>query len=534
MIKQIIFKKTNSLIPEELLINFDEKINIIIGPKGGGKSTLFDLLASIKVGYIPKNVIDALKDFGLEFGKAVKFNNEVINFNQLSKKTKKEMLLDFGNRDDVIFQDDPIKKNINNLTEIEKQKTEYIQTLINKSPIISELIEKIRVFYNDMETISIMNNKSEINWSNAFQIKTKNDNKTRLIINLSYKDTEINSKLRNELRDIKEVIENSENQIIELNKMQNKSFINIYNDDKFNNDYLKNINNLIKEHKDFLILLQKRMVFINKIKLMIISFDIAYKNVIENIKKVDFAGEGLKAYEKQAQDYFKNFAQVICKQKSSFEELINQEIVLDFKDEIINTSLLSYKIDSIVKLNLEQIISILKVVLHTPTSVSDISKWLLELIKKGLKDFNVEKISNNIAKMLKEYVKVFAEGKDYDTMSLGQKSIYGIKYKFNSSIDKILFLDQPEDNLDNYTIATSILNLLAKKEKQVFIVTHNANIGILSNPQKIIVADLNNKQQQYYEANLKDINNNELSSTHYLEGGIEFLERRYKKIKGEK
>ena len=124
MIKQIIFKKTNSLIPEELLINFDEKINIIIGPKGGGKSTLFDLLASIKVGYIPKNVIDALKDFGLEFGKAVKFNNEVINFNQLSKKTKKEMLLDFGNRDDVIFQDDPMKKNKNNLTGHEKQKTE--------------------------------------------------------------------------------------------------------------------------------------------------------------------------------------------------------------------------------------------------------------------------------------------------------------------------------------------------------------------------------------------------------------------------
>lgn len=533
MIRQIVFKKTNSLIDELLLINFDKKINVIIGPKGGGKSTLFDLLASIKMGYISKNVIDALKDFGLEFVKAIKFNNEIINVNQLTKKTKKEMLADFSNRDDVIFQDDPIKKNINNLAEIEKEKIEYVQKLITKSKIIDELIEKIRVFYNGMVEISNMNKDNEINWSNAFQITSKNDNKTRLIIDLSYKSNEMIARINNEEFNLDNLIKNSENQKIELEKMKILNFSNIQNDEHFNKKFLENIDNLIDNHKNLLKILKSRKQFINKIRRIINSFNTAYKSVIENIKKSDFDGEGLKAYEKHAQDYFKIFAQVIVKQKKSFEELINQEVVLEFKEEVLDVALLSYKIDSKVNLNLEQIISILKVVLHTPTSVSDISKWLLEIIKKGPKHFDVAKISNNISKTLKDHVKVLAEGKDYDTMSLGQKSIYGIKYKFNSSMNKILFLDQPEDNLDNYTIATNILNMLSEKNKQVFIVTHNANIGILSNPNKIIVADLDSDGQQYYEAKLSDAKK-ELSSTHYLEGGIEFLERRYNKIKGDK
>ena len=552
MIKQIIFNKTNSLQASNLIINFDEKTNVIIGPKGGGKSTMFDLVAGIQKGYISKNVTEALKDFGLVFSKAIKFNNEIINVNQLSTKTKKEMLTDFENRDDVIFQDDPIKKNINNLTEIDKQKKGYVQNLIDKSPIILDLIKKIEHFYNGMEKISKMNNQNEINWTNSFQVKGKIEDKNKIIIKLNYNDTDIKQKINIEQRYLNNIIKNSEEQKVELEKYKSLNFngvleeryespnINLINE-KFVQNFKEVSNTLAKDYVNFLLVIENRKSFINKINNMVNSFKFAYKKTIEEIKRNDFQGVGLKAYERQAQDYFKKLAHEIFQQKKIFEELINNDVVLNFENDELNNqtnnSLLSYKIDSMVTLDQDKIVDILKIVLPTPGgSISDISKWLLNLIKNGPKDFDRKKISNCISRNLKEFVKVFAEGKDYDKMSLGQKSIYGIKYKFNSSIDKILFLDQPEDNLDNYTIATNILDMIAQKSQQVFIVTHNANIGILTNPGKVIVADLNNENNQYYEANNISQNTDiaESASAHYLEGGIDFLEKRYMKIKGEK
>lgn len=118
---------------------------------------------------------------------------------------------------------------------------------------------------------------------------------------------------------------------------------------------------------------------------------------------------------------------------------------------------------------------------------------------------------------------------------MGQRSIYGIKYKLKRSYNQDLFLDQPEDNLDNNTIATTILDLIKeRKEQQVFIVTHNANIGILSNPEKVIVADLNNKLNPYQEGAISiDKQNNDTTTTFYLEGGFKYLEARYIKAKGD-
>ena len=104
-----------------------------------------------------------------------------------------------------------------------------------------------------------------------------------------------------------------------------------------------------------------------------------------------------------------------------------------------------------------------------------------------------------------------------------------MKYKFNRSLNQDLFLDQQEDNLDNNTIATEVLDLIKeKKDQQVFIVTHNANIGILTNPSQIIVANLNNEEEPYKISNILEIINEE--SANYLEGGKEYLEKRYNKI----
>ena len=89
MIKEIIFKNTKDFSAKSISLSLAPNVNVIIGPKGGGKSTLFDLIAGLKNNYISENVIKALESYHLKFEKAIKYSNEEILFSQLSKKKKK-------------------------------------------------------------------------------------------------------------------------------------------------------------------------------------------------------------------------------------------------------------------------------------------------------------------------------------------------------------------------------------------------------------------------------------------------------------
>lgn len=113
----------------------------------------------------------------------------------------------------------------------------------------------------------------------------------------------------------------------------------------------------------------------------------------------------------------------------------------------------------------------------------------------------MNKLYNGFVKQLEPYVSIYADEMDYTTMSLGQRSIFGIKYKYNRSFNNNLFLDQPEDNLDNYTIAHDLIQMINKKPRgtQIFIVTHNANIGLLTHAKQIIVANLNDTKGKQYQ-----------------------------------
>lgn len=537
MIKEIIFKKTDDFSHPDFSIKLSKKINVIIGPKGGGKSTLFDLIAGLKHNYISDNVVEALKNYDLKFVKAIKYNNEEIIFEHLTKKKSKDKEEDYENRYDVIYQDDNIKKNLNKIKEIDDAKIKYLKKQINNSNSIKKIIsnlENIHKYSNSL--INLNENKNvDINWSNTFKMdQIKDTNEFNLIMKINYKEMNIKKEIeqqKNKFNDLKDSIEQL-NKKIEKFESSNPEIIK----EQYFNDDLKQM--LIKsrdENYKIIDLLIKRINKLERIKNLTFIFEKSYKRTIDKIKANNDSSVLLKEYQKKAREHFIEISKNTFNLIKEFEKWKSEEIYLNIENDLNQDTPLIYKINENIKLNYDIKDEILKEFLYSPKSGTKekVWNWIKSSMKKPPTEFEEDKIKDKLVKNLKDEVKVLVnidnQQKDYESLSLGQRSIYGLRYKFNKSKFDNLYLDQPEDNLDNNTIAEEILDLIKQKDKnQVVIVTHNANIGILSKPEVIIIANLNDKEKPYKVFDVKEeINKN---SAYYLEGGLEFLEQRYNKI----
>jgi len=80
------------------------------------------------------------------------------------------------------------------------------------------------------------------------------------------------------------------------------------------------------------------------------------------------------------------------------------------------------------------------------------------------------------------------------TMTAGKQALFALKLILGESEDKWpLLIDQPEDDLDSRSIYDHIVPFLKKKkkERQIIMVSHNANLVIGSDSEQIIVSNRN-------------------------------------------
>jgi len=104
-------------------------------------------------------------------------------------------------------------------------------------------------------------------------------------------------------------------------------------------------------------------------------------------------------------------------------------------------------------------------------------------------------------------------GKDLDALSPGLKGValLILYLELDKDDNRPILIDQPEENLDNRFIYTTLVKYFtrAKKHRQVLIATHNANLVVNTDSEQVIVAN--------FEKEKKD----QPSIISYVSGGLE-------------
>jgi len=124
-------------------------------------------------------------------------------------------------------------------------------------------------------------------------------------------------------------------------------------------------------------------------------------------------------------------------------------------------------------------------------------------------------------------VKILYHGKALEKHSIGQRASALMLFILTQQDNDVIIIDQPEDDLDNQVIYKEVIHTI--KEKKPFIqfifATHNANIPVLGDAEKIIVTSYQDNKIAMDEGNI-DCPNTHTEVVDIMEGGKEAFEKR--------
>jgi len=189
------------------------------------------------------------------------------------------------------------------------------------------------------------------------------------------------------------------------------------------------------------------------------------------------------------------------------------------------------------------------VLVNTPNKVTDgllLSQYIKGNGKKIREEFNLTPaMSNRITEWFKDsvrlyeletlfpedkieiFLKVNEKYKVIDKLSIGQKATALLLLLFAQK-DRIIVLDQPEEDLDNRFIYEDVVKIL----RQLFIATHNANIPVLGDSELVLVLDT--KNERCFIGNKGSIDKEDIKEDikNIMEGGEEAFRIRVEKYGG--
>jgi predicted ATPase len=118
-------------------------------------------------------------------------------------------------------------------------------------------------------------------------------------------------------------------------------------------------------------------------------------------------------------------------------------------------------------------------------------------------------------------------GKSLDKHSLGQRASALILFLLAQRENDVLIIDQPEDDLDNQTIYDEVIKELKKIKgnMQFIFATHNANIPVLGDSEKVVSCSYDEKKITVHSGTI-DNHKTQRYIVDIMEGGDEAFNRR--------
>ena len=110
---------------------------------------------------------------------------------------------------------------------------------------------------------------------------------------------------------------------------------------------------------------------------------------------------------------------------------------------------------------------------------------------------------------------------------MGQRASALILFILTQDENDILIIDQPEDDLDTKVIYDELIQTIRRRKQdiQFIFATHNANIPVLGDSEKIISAFFEEGSIQTEQGNI-DRKETQMQIVNIMEGGQEAFDRR--------
>lgn len=132
-----------------------------------------------------------------------------------------------------------------------------------------------------------------------------------------------------------------------------------------------------------------------------------------------------------------------------------------------------------------------------------------------------------LSRQVENEVNIYYHGKLLRQHSIGQRASALILFILTQDDSDVIFIDQPEDDLDNKVIYDEVITAIAQKKPhmQFIFATHNANIPVLGDSERVLVVEFHEAKIDVAQGNI------DLDSTHkqivdIMEGGKEAFDKR--------
>ncbi|RCJ02004.1 hypothetical protein DSL67_00295 [Metamycoplasma hominis] len=559
MIKSLKIKNNN----ETYDINLNNQVNVIVGEKGSGKSTLLLILAEAIVNKkLFKNEYEWFNEKAKFLVDSINIDNTEIktqDFSYIFDSENKQNSKDAGileiqkNLSGYISQNDSRKNSLDSSEYVEKQKSNCIDNFTEK--IYYDQDQKMLKQLNDFRSLEDLLNEyrrerdRQIALSNVFnQSFNLNEGSTKNIATIDYDSSNEIKKIKELLKSIEETREKINSTNLVVNNLlaqfeQSSSLLQISNEQLL--DIQQKTENVILQNNSFLEYYNQYNLVVSKDKKALECFKLSFTNAkrsyleeLSNTLKIQNDNE-------QLLEHFSNLGRIMKKINRQYNSIIEKEIILNWTLEETDkkNKNIKYKIESFALSEEEK-----NLILNKWLGSTNKSKTIADVFNGNIKDnFDIKKM---IKTLIKDKIKIYAGDEEYKNLSMGQKTLFGITHAIdtlnNVPNEQYLLLDQIEDNLDNKTIYEKIVPMLQeqiKKGKQIFVVTHNPNIGTLIKGNIITTDIFNTNLNKKFVVNeiIREDNEIDTPQSLYLEGSMKALYERLKvheekinKTKGDK